>query len=181
MSQVEPFVKLVKSEQIPSKVIWEEEAARFLRFPLGDETTGLLSLDRLVEVIKVRPQEILPIPEVPEYLLGIVNRRGEGVWIVDLLYLIGATHLSQRELVPQVSMAILVQAEDRAIGLLVDRVSSIEVYNSTNLQPFPAQTLPSRLLSLFEGYFVDSEGNTLALLNVDTIIETVENLDKKIL
>ena len=181
MSQVEPFAKLVKSEQIDSQVMWEDEAARFLRFPLGDETTGLLSLDRLVEVIKVRPQEILPIPEVPEYLLGIVNRRGEAVWIVDLLYLIGATHLSQRELVPEVYMAILVQAEEQAIGLLVERVSSIEVYNSTNLQPFPAQTLPSRLLTFFEGYFVDSGGNTLALLNVDTIIETVENLDRKIL
>ena len=180
MSQAESLAELVKSEQIQQRAVWETGAARFLRFSLGHETTGLLSLDRLVEVIKVRPNEILPIPQVPEYLLGIVNRRGEAVWIVDLLYLMGATHLSQRELVPEVYMAILIQAQEQAIGLLVEQVSSIDVYNSTNLQPFPAQTLPSRLLSFLEGYFVDLEGNTLALLNVDTIIETVENLDKKI-
>ena len=168
-------------QQIQKRAVWEAGLARFLRFPLSHETTGLLSLDRLVEVIKVSPKEILPIPQVPDYLLGIANRRGEAVWIVDLLYLMGATHLSQRELVPEVYMAILVQAQDQAIGLLVEQVSSIEVYNPSNLQPFPAQTLPSRLLAFLEGYFVDSGGNTLALVNVDPIIETVEKLDREIL
>ena len=180
MNKAEPLAELVQSEQIKQGVVGEDNTARFLRFSLNSETTGLLSLDRLVEVIKVHPQEILPIPQVPDYLLGIANKRGEAVWIVDLLYLMGATHLSQRELVPEVCMAILVQADDRAIGLLVDRVSSIEVCNLTNLQPFSTQTLPSRLLPFFEGYFVDAEGNTLALLNVDTIIEKVENLNREI-
>ncbi len=168
-------------QQIQKRAVWEAGLARFLRFPLSHETTGLLSLDRLVEVIKVSPKEILPIPQVPDYLLGIANRRGEAVWIVDLLYLMGATHLSQRELVPEVYMAILVQAQEQAIGLLVEQVSSIEVYNPSNLQPFPAQTLPSRLLTFLEGYFVDSGGKTLALVNVDPIIETVEKLDREIL
>ncbi len=180
MSQTEPLAELVKSEQIHPKAIWEADSCRFLRFSLGEEITGLLSLDRLVEVIKVLPHEILPIPQVSDYLLGIANRRGEAVWMVDLLYLMGATHLSQRELVPEICMAILVQAEEQAIGLLVEQVSSIEVYNLTNLQPFPVQTLPSKLLSFLEGYFVDSGGKTLALLNVDTIIEAVENLDRAI-
>ena len=180
MSEVKPWTELVQSEQIHPQRIGEEDTAKFLRFPLGHETIGLLSLDRLVEVIKIRSPEILPIPEVPEYLLGILNSRGEAVWIVDLLYLMGSPHLSQRELVPEVSLAILVQAEEQAIGLLVEQVSSIEVYSPQNLQPFPAQTLPPRLLSFFEGYFVDSGGNTLALLNVDTIIEKVENFDRKI-
>ena len=180
MSQTEPLAELVKSEEIRQVVLWETGTARFLQFPLGIETTGLISLDRLVEVLKVRPNEILPIPELPEYLLGIANRRGEAVWIVDLFYLMGSPPLSRRELVPKVCMAILIQAEEQAIGLLVEQVSSIEVYNLSNLQPFPTQTLPSRLLSLLEGYFIDSRGNTLALLNVDTIIEKVQNLDKEI-
>ncbi|MDJ0576737.1 MAG: chemotaxis protein CheW [Xenococcaceae cyanobacterium MO_234.B1] len=181
MSQVEPLAELVESERIHQRAVWEAGAARFLRFPLSHETIGLLSLDRLVEVIKVSPKEILPIPQVPDYLLGIANRRGEAVWIVDLLYLMGATHLSQRELVPEVYMAILVQAQAQAIGLLVEQVSSVEVYNPTNLQPFSAQTLPSKLLPFLEGYFVDSEGNTLALVNVDPIIEAVENCNREIL
>ncbi|VEP13414.1 putative CheW protein [Hyella patelloides LEGE 07179] len=180
MSQTEPLAELVKSKQIQQIEVWEADTCRFLRFPLGEETTGLLSLERLVEVIEVRPKEILPIPELPKYLLGIANRRGEAIWIVDLFYLMGATPLHCRELIPEVCMAILVQAQEQAIGLLVEQVSSLEVYNLKNLQPFTAQTLPSRLLSFLEGYFVDSEGNTLALLNVDTIIEKVENLDREI-
>ena len=69
----------------------------------------------------------------------------------------GAIHLSQREVVPEICTAILVQAQEQAIGLLVEQVSSIEVYNLSDLQSFPAQTLPSTLLSFLEGYFVDSE------------------------
>lgn len=175
MSQAELLAELINFDQIPPSVIWSEDSARFLQFSLNADITGLLSLDRLVEVIKIHPQEILPIPELPEYWLGIANRRGEAVWIVDLPYLIGDVHLSQRELVPEVCMAILIQAKDQAIGLLVEQVSSIEVYNLNNLQTFSSQTLSSKLRAFLEGYFIDSEGNTLALLDVDTIIEIVEN------
>ncbi len=180
MRQTEPLADLVKFEQMQQIAESEAKTCRFVRFSLGEETTGLLSLDRLVEVIKVRPKEILPIPELPQYLLGIANRRGEAIWMVDLLYLMGDAHLSQRELIPEVYMAILVKASEQAIGLLVEQVSSIEVYNLNDLKPFPAQTLPSKLLAFLEGYFVDSEGNTLALLNADAIIEKVENLDREI-
>lgn len=181
MSQIEPLAELVKSQTISQKVSKDGVATRFLRFPLGYETIGLLPLERLVEVIKVSPKAILPIPRVPHYLLGITNRRGEAIWLVDLLYLMGATHLSQRELVPEVCMAILVQGEEQAIGLLVEQVSSIEVYDLNNLQPFPSQILPAKLLACLEGYFIDAQGNTLALLNVDTIIQAVENLEQMIL
>ena len=58
MNQAETLTELVKSEQIHSQAIWEDEASRFLRFSLGKEIIGLLSLDRLVEVLKVRPREI---------------------------------------------------------------------------------------------------------------------------
>ena len=177
MSAIEPLLGLVQSDLLHQGTEQTAETARFLRFPLGYETTGLLSLERLVEVIKVRPNEILPIPQLPEYLLGIANRRGEAVWILDLLYLMGTSHLSRREIVPSVCMAILVQAQDQAIGLLVEQVSSIETYNLENLQPLSAQMLPSKLLSFLEGYFVDAQGNTLVLLDVDAIIETVEQLD----
>ncbi|MGK7952222.1 MAG: chemotaxis protein CheW [Xenococcaceae cyanobacterium] len=175
MSQAEPLSNLVKIEQIPPETSAEAEKLRFLRFYLGDRTEGLLSLERLVEVIKVNPQEILAIPEVPEYLLGIANRRGEAVWIVDLPYLMGANHLSQRKPIPQVCMAILLQAEEQAIGLLVDRVSSIELHSYDDLQSFSAQTLPPQILTFLEGYFIDQGGNTLTVLDVDSIIAKVEN------
>ena len=175
MSQAELLSNLIKIEHIPPETSAEAEKSRFLRFSLGGETEGLLSLERLVEVIKVNPQEILPIPEVPEYLLGIANRRGEAVWILDLLFLMGATHLSQRKPIPQVCMAILLQAEEQAIGLLVDRVSSIEHRSLDDLQSFSAQTLPPQILTLLEGYFIDKGGNTLSVLDVDSIIAKVEN------
>ena len=175
MSATESLAGLVKSEPHYQGAASETEAERFLKFSLGRQMTGLLSLNRLIEVIKIRPTEILPIPQVPDYLLGITNRRGEAVWILDLLYLMGASHLSEREIVPSVCMAILVEAQDQAIGLLVEQISSIETYNLQNLQPFSPQMLPPRLLSFLEGYFVDAQGSTLVLLDVDAIIEAVEN------
>ena len=62
-----------------------------------------------------------------------------------------------------------------SIGLLVDRVSSIEQYSLDNLQFFPPQTLPPQILTFLEGYFIDRGGNTLSVLDVDSIIAKVEN------
>ena len=177
MSQVELLAELVNVEQTDHKTVGENDNARFLRFSLSKENSGLVSLDRLIEVMKIRPQEILPIPDLPAHWLGIANRRGNAVWMIDLLYLMGATHLSQRQPMPEFCRAMVVQAQEQAIGLLVEQVKTIEIYNLNNLQPFSAQTVPSKLRKFLEGYFLDAEGNTLALLNVDTIIETVDNLD----
>ncbi|WP_138500615.1 chemotaxis protein CheW [Nostoc sp. PA-18-2419] len=149
---------------------------RFLRFPLNGKVNGLLPLADLRGVIQVALTEILPVPQVAEFLLGIMNWRGEAIWILDLAGLLGAIQWCRRENVRNSGMAMLVQVENQTVGLLVEQVNTIEVYDPQERLAISASMLPARLASFLQGYFVDSQGNPLMLLDTHVVIQALQPL-----
>jgi positive phototaxis protein PixI len=172
MALAEPLSGFVQPELQYPETASNAEVKRFLRFLLRNEITVLLPLDCLIEVIKIKLSHILPIPTVSDHLLGITNWRGEAVWILDLPYLLGFAHLAQQVMVPEVGTAILIQAARYPIGLLVDQVNSIDVYDFQALQPLSAEMIHPKLLPFLQGYFTDPTGKMLMLLNVDAVIRS---------
>ncbi|MDF5707262.1 MAG: chemotaxis protein CheW [Nostoc sp. S4] len=149
---------------------------RFLRFPLNGKVNGLLPLADLRGVIQVALTEILPVPQVAEFLLGIMNWRGEAIWILDLAGLLGATHWCRRENVCNSGMAMLVQVQNQTVGLLVEQVNTIEVYDPQERLAISASMLPARLGSFLQGYFVDSQGGPLMLLDTPVVIQALQSI-----
>ncbi|MCF2147729.1 chemotaxis protein CheW [Desmonostoc muscorum LEGE 12446] len=149
---------------------------RFLRFPLNGKVNGLLPLADLRGVIQVALTEILPVPQVAEFLLGIMNWRGEAIWILDLAALLGATHWCRREGVRNSGMAMLVQVQNQTVGLLVEQVNTIEVYDPQERLAVSASMLPARLGSFLQGYFVDSQGSPLMLIDTHVVIQALQPL-----
>lgn len=147
---------------------------RFLRFPLNAKVNGLLPLTDLRGVIHVALTEILPIPQVAEFLLGMMNWRGEAIWILDLGSLLGATHWCRREGVRNSGMAMLVQVQNQTLGLLVEQVSTIETYDPQQRLAISASMLPGQLRSFLQGYFVDSQGSPLMLLDTHAVIQALQ-------
>jgi|UPI0003783D66 chemotaxis signal transduction protein len=152
-----------------------EDQQRFLKFPLHHaKANGLVPLADLRGVIQVVLSEILPVPQVAEFLLGIWNWRQEAVWILDLGCLLGATHWYRQESVRNSGMAILVPVKNHMVGLLVEQVSTIETYNPEQLLPISPSMLPEQWRSFWLGYFLDSQGNALMLLNTNTVIQALQ-------
>ena len=147
---------------------------RFLRFPLNTEINGLLPLADLRGLINVTLTEILPVPQVGEFLLGIMNWRGEAIWILDLAGLLGAMHWCRREAVPASGMAILIQVENQTVGLLVEQVSTIETYDPEERLSVSESMLPAQLQSFLQGYFVDLQGRPLMLLDTHAVIQALK-------
>lgn len=121
----------------------ETNLSKLLRFPLGLEENALLPLEEIAEVIKINMAEILPIPEMPSCVLGICNWRGEMLWLVDLNHLIGYPPITAT-LSP---VAMVVQVNQQAVGLVVSRVDDIELHDLEQLQKavtglFPPSVLP---------------------------------------
>lgn len=57
---------------------------RFLRFQLCPESTALLGVEDVVTVVPVAIANILPVPHMPDFVLGLYNWRGEMLWLIDL-------------------------------------------------------------------------------------------------
>jgi purine-binding chemotaxis protein CheW len=140
---------------------------------LNPETDGLIALGNLQEVINISLKNILPVPQVTGSILGIINWRGRATWIVDLANLWGDRHWCKRSPIAETGMAMLVQWQGETIGLLIQGVKTIEIYDLKQCLPIPQEMFPHELSSLARGYSLDSEGKTRIVLNISSIMEAI--------
>jgi purine-binding chemotaxis protein CheW len=104
---------------------------QLVTFRLGEL---LLGIDiRCVREIN-RVVDITPVPDAPPQVTGVVNLRGEVVTVVDLRTVL---ELPAAEITPRTRLMI-VQMDDEAIGLLVDRVADVATVQSTDEESLPA-------------------------------------------
>jgi len=145
------------------------EAERFLRFQIGFEDTALLPLASVKEVLQISVEEILPVPDMPNCVLGIYNCRGEMLWLVDLEIQIGLFSLARNSLKSQhlalrtsnMLTTIAIQADDKSLGIVVPQVMDIEEHSPEALQIPPTGLFPPKLLPLIQRYLTDSSSPVL--------------------
>ena len=61
----------------------------YLRFQLSDRIFGLIDLKYVRESLTVPGDRITPIPNLPEYVLGLMSSRNQVFLAIDLAHLIG--------------------------------------------------------------------------------------------
>ena len=57
---------------------------KFLQFQLGSKDIGLLPATMVLEVISIQAMDVLPVPEMPIWTLGVYSWRSEMLWLVEL-------------------------------------------------------------------------------------------------
>lgn len=157
----------------------EATAVRFLRFSFSRDETALLPLMNIRQVMNVPSQNILPVPAMPDSVVGIYNFRGEMLWLVDLGLQIGqgvttkgdrltaqpsfqpASQFSGSSRQLSGRMAIVIQAQGQSLGLLVPDVMDIESHHPKQLQPPAIDLFPPGLLPFMQGYLVRSSSPVL--------------------
>lgn len=96
----------------------DTQKGRFLTFSLGRETYGI-EIRFVTEIIGI--QAITEIPELPEYIKGIINLRGKIIPVMDvrLRFKKEPREYNDRTCV------IVVDIRDVSVGLIVDSVSEV--------------------------------------------------------
>ncbi|WP_017327738.1 chemotaxis protein CheW [Synechococcus sp. PCC 7336] len=127
----------------------------FLRLQLGEEW-ALLPLAQATEILHIHPVDILPVPAMPTWVLGVYNWRGEMLWMLDLNALTGMTSVCELESAQQSVKAIVVQVGQQKLGIAVQAVQDIELYDEDRLQEAGPGVFPEQLLPYLGGYFIDA-------------------------
>ncbi|MEM8604671.1 MAG: chemotaxis protein CheW [Cyanobacteria bacterium P01_H01_bin.121] len=151
----------------------QQEGQRFLRFPLWADLQGVIPLASLQGVTTVQLREILPVPHVASHLLGFINWRGEATWIVDLASVVGGTAWWQRQPIPATGTGLLVQVEAQPIGLLVERIETVEIYDPKQRLPLTVSMLPELTSRFLNGYFLDSTSQMRMQLDLDAVVQAL--------
>ncbi|MGQ4646352.1 chemotaxis protein CheW [Lyngbya aestuarii] len=153
---------------------------QFLRFHLVPDTTALLPILQITEVLSIPMGQIVPIAHMPNWVMGVYNWRGEILWMVDLGKLVGLTPLYQQEINTSVYRAIVLQADSQQatsarvksqmLGLVVNRVEDIEWCNPDLIQSPPSSSVTPELVPFLRGYWLKSNGEMLVILNGEAMI-----------
>lgn len=156
---------------------------QFLRFQLLPNTTALLAIEQLTEVLTIPRGQIVPIFHMPAWVMGAYNWRGEILWMVDLGHLVGLTPWHQQPLTTSAYTALVLQArsshsqginaKNYMLGLVVNRVEDIEWCNPDWIQSPPSSTVTPELVPFLRGYWLKPNGDMLVLLDGNAIIATM--------
>ena len=166
VSQLESLLAL-RSDPLGLEPIPEDTRQRFLRFNLSGTNKTLLPLEVVAEVLQLDPVEILPVPEVSAYLLGVYNWRGEILWLVDLNVLVGDAPLWHQTPFLEQPMLLIVESGERRVGLVVEQVDDVELVAPEEIHP-PTELYSTALAHFVLGYLPNHGGT---VLDVDVIVE----------
>ncbi|MEC4814346.1 MAG: chemotaxis protein CheW [Scytonema sp. PMC 1069.18] len=159
-----------------------ETEQRYLWFQIIPDTGALLPISQLAEVLTIPVGQITPIPQLPAWVMGVNNWRGEVIWMVDLAHLLGFTPWYQQGMMTTHTAIVLrvpstgvleTKVVNQTIGLVVHRVTAIERCDRNQLQPPSSGIVTPQLIPFLCGYLLKSNGERLAVLNDEVIVETI--------
>ena len=103
---------------------------RFLTFAVGEEAFGI-EIRLVKEIIGIQP--INTLPDVPEYIRGVINLRGKIIPVIDMRLKFRKKPIDYTDR----TCIIVVDMDDFSVGLIVDQVSEVVSMDSEDIVPPP--------------------------------------------
>ena len=110
--------------------VQDNATLRWVTFFLSQEKYGI-NVMQVQEVLRV--SEIAPVPGAPDYVLGIINLRGNVVTVIDTRQRFG---LPPKE-VDDSSRIVIVESSDQVVGILVDSVAEVIDLQLSDIESAP--------------------------------------------
>ncbi|KLV05853.1 chemotaxis protein CheW [Photobacterium aquae] len=108
-----------------------DQVLQWVTFQLEDETYGI-NVMQVREVL--RYSEIAPVPGAPDYVLGIINLRGNVVTVIDTRARFGLMPGD----ISDNTRIVIIEAEKQVIGILVDSVAEVVYLRSSEIDSTPS-------------------------------------------
>lgn len=156
------------------------QGSQYLKFYLEPDTRIILPVGQITEVLKIAVGQIVPIPQMPPWVMGVYNWRGNILWMLDLGQLIGLNSWYQQS-INTANYTAIVLSPDRqhgrtkaldniSLGLVVTRVEDIQWCEADLIQSPPASAVSQALAPFLQGYWLDRSGNMMLALDGKAII-----------
>src|SRR5262249_49806919 len=134
-------------------------------FLLGKEEFGITVLNTR-EIIPM--QEIVAVPQAPEYIRGVINLRGSAIAVMDLRRRFGLQRIEDTERNGSIVANVERNGGHLRTGIVVDGVAEVQSIAAAEIEPppaFGAVTAASYLLGLAK-----NKDKIRLLLNLDHVL-----------
>ena len=137
----------------------------YLSFTLGNEHYG-------VDILKVQEirgyDAVTRVPDAPDYIKGVINLRGTIVPVIDLRLKLRLENARYDAF----TVMIVLNVEDRVVGIVVDSVSDVIPLNAEQIRPTPefGAAVDTRFISGIG----TQDDRMLILLDIETLLDTAD-------
>lgn len=115
---------------------------QFLQLYLNSSLSVLLSVHQLVEILTVPIGQIVPLFQMPPWVMGVYNWRGEVLWMVDLNHFLGLSPwYKQAEYASKHTVVVVRSVSDqptdekeKRLGLVVHQIADMMFCPSQTIQ-----------------------------------------------
>ena len=108
----------------------DSQAHKFLLFNIAGEVFGI-NIQQVTEIIEL--QNITLVPDMPDYVKGVINLRGKVIPVIDLRLRFG---MQAREYDDRTCI-INVNINNNSIGFIVDTVAEVHDIPDKDIEPPP--------------------------------------------
>jgi positive phototaxis protein PixI len=167
-----PASPAVLKEQAP-----KSNSLQYLRFQLYPDTKAMLPIAQITEVLKIQLRQIMPIPQMPTWVMGVYNWRGDILWMIDLGQLLGLDSWYQHQQQRLLHSAIVLspdrensQSEHQIhLGLMVAGIDDLASCHGEAIQGTVSSTLNHLASRFLTGYWLNSLGEMILALDGQAI------------
>lgn len=145
------------------------ESRQYVTFGLGAELFGV-EVTRAREILDLVP--VTKVPQTPDYLLGVINLRGQVVPVVDLRVKLGLPQVESTRDSCILVMEVQLDGEILTVGGLADSVREVLELRDDQIE------LPPRMGTKLRTEFIAGMGKLdeqfLILLDIDRVFSSEE-------
>jgi purine-binding chemotaxis protein CheW len=143
----------------------QEPVLQWVTFHLAGETYAV-NVMQVQEVLRV--SEITPVPGAPDYVLGIINLRGNVVTVIDARKRMGLPPPT----LDDSSRVAIIEVHHQVVGILVDSVAEVVDLRASDIDSAP--NVGNEDGSRYIQGVASRDGELLILLDLNKFLSTAE-------
>ncbi|MEM6256628.1 MAG: chemotaxis protein CheW [Cyanobacteria bacterium P01_D01_bin.156] len=162
---------------------------QFIQLALEVETPILLSVLNLFEILTISTSQVVPMFQMPPWVIGVYNWRGDILWVVDLNHLVGfSPWYQQKNYVSKHTVVVLKgqseqspsQVKASVLGLVVNQVSDMAICEPELIQAITNLEIPETIRPFLGGYWQGDTSKDHWILNGEAVLNAMTMADQPI-
>ena len=118
------------AEEIKEELLEDSQKGKFMTFQTGKEYFGI-SIGYVNEIIAMQP--ITAIPEVDDYIKGLINLRGKIIPVIDVRV---RFKMEPKEYTDRTCI-IVIDVKSTVVGLIVEKIAEVDTIMDDDIVPPP--------------------------------------------
>ncbi|MGB7439684.1 MAG: chemotaxis protein CheW [Coleofasciculaceae cyanobacterium] len=142
---------------------------QFLGFYLSPEIQVMLPTQHLAKILSLELTTIVPIPDMPEAVVGVCPWQGEVLWLIDIAYLLGSKPILMPDYNQTKCNVLKVTTQGFSLGLVVYKIGQLVKCDLSQIRPASHDEIKPHLNSYYQTNWLYLNEESLPILDVEAV------------